>query len=183
VIGDVCGKGIEAAALTSLARHTLRGASRARRPARALRVLNEALLRERLDGKFCTACYLLLDARSDGVHITLSVAGHPLPQLVRVDGTIEGVGSYGTMLGVIEEPRLTDVEAILAPGDTLILFTDGLLGKDDRYRDEHDAIVALLHGGQGDVRERIQQKVSELAEGRQDDDVAVLTLKATGDGA
>jgi GAF domain-containing protein len=183
VIGDVCGKGIEAAALTSLARHTLRGASRARRPARALRVLNEALLREHLDGKFCTACYLLLDARSDGVHITLSVAGHPLPQLVRADGTIEGVGTYGTMLGVIEEPRLTDAEAILAPGDTLILFTDGLLGKDDRYRDEHEAIVALMHGGQGDVRERIQHKVSELAEGRQDDDVAVLTIKATGDGA
>jgi GAF domain-containing protein len=180
VIGDVCGKGIEAAALTSLARHTLRGASRANRPSRALRVLNEALLREQLDGKFCTACYLLLDPRPEGVGVTISVAGHPLPQRVKADGSIESVGSHGTMLGVIEDPKLTDVETMLLPGQTLVLFTDGLLGKDDRYREERDALVVLLNGdASGDVAERLGERIAEFAAGRRDDDVAVLILKAT----
>jgi GAF domain-containing protein len=180
VIGDVCGKGIEAAALTSLARHTLRGASRAHRPSRALRVLNEALLREKLDGKFCTACYLVLDPRPDGVTVTLSVAGHPLPQRVKADGSVESVGSHGTMLGVIEDPRLTDVETILLPGQTLVLFTDGLLGKDDRYLEERDALAALLNGGaSGDVGERLRTRIADFAADRRGDDVAVLILKAT----
>jgi GAF domain-containing protein len=181
VIGDVCGKGIEAAALTSLARHTLRGASRAHRPSRALRVLNEALLREKLDGKFCTACYLVLDPRPDGVAVTLSVAGHPLPQLVKADGSVESIGSHGTMLGVIEDPKLTDVGTLLLPGQTLVLFTDGLLGKDDRYLEERDALAALLDGGgSGDVSERLSERVTGFGADRRDDDVAVLILKATG---
>jgi serine phosphatase RsbU (regulator of sigma subunit) len=180
VIGDVCGKGIEAAALTSLARHTLRGASRTHRPSRALRVLNEALLREELDGKFCTACYLLLDPRPEGVAISLSVAGHPLPQRVKADGSVESIGSHGTMLGVIEDPRLTDVETLLLPGETLVLFTDGLLGKDDRYPDERDALAALLSdAGPAEVSERLREQITRSTMHRRDDDVAVLTLKAT----
>jgi GAF domain-containing protein len=180
VIGDVCGKGIEAAALTSLARHTLRGASRTHRPSRALRVLNESLLREELDGKFCTACYLLLDPRPEGVAISLSVAGHPLPQRVKADGSVESIGSHGTMLGVIEDPRLTDVETLLLPGETLVLFTDGLLGKDDRYPDERDALVALLsEAGPAEVSERLREQIARSTMHRRDDDVAVLTLKAT----
>jgi serine phosphatase RsbU (regulator of sigma subunit) len=85
------------------------------------------------------------------------------------------------MLGVIDDPTLNDAEVVLAPNDALVLFTDGLLGKDDRNRDERDALAAVLAGASdGDVLARIRERVAAVAQERQDDDVAVLVLRATG---
>ncbi len=98
VIGDVCGKGAEAATLTALARYTLRAAGRggtasSRRPQAVLTELNEALLRERLGYRFCTVLYASLAPRDDGVSVCVASGGHPLPLVVRTDGTVETVGS------------------------------------------------------------------------------------------
>jgi serine phosphatase RsbU (regulator of sigma subunit) len=183
VIGDVCGKGIEAAALTSLARYTLRAAFRTDSPSDVLRALNEALLHQQLDGKFCTVCIALVDPGPSGSDVIVSSAGHPLPQLVRPDGSTRSVGDHGTLLGVTEDVRLTDVRARLAPGDTLVLYTDGLLARSRQHLDEADQLREVFQlesdGRAGDtVKQRVERYVDELTGDQQDDDVAVLLLTA-----
>ncbi len=84
VMGDVCGKGPDAAAVTALARYTLRAAAmRERLPSRGLPVLNEALLRQRTDRRFCTVAYAYLESVESGVRLGFASGGHPLPLLVR----------------------------------------------------------------------------------------------------
>ncbi len=127
VIGDVCGKGAEAAAVTGLARHTLRAAAlQQRRPSKALAVLNETILRELADGRFCTVCYGLLRPGDGGVRLTTCSAGHPLPIVVRANGTLETIGKPGVILGVFEDLELSDHTVELCPGDSLVLYTDGV---------------------------------------------------------
>ena len=83
LVGDVCGKGVEAAALTGLARHTLRAVANVERPSEALVELNRALLRERIDGRFCTAALAYFEPPTAMAPASRSPsAGHPLPQLV-----------------------------------------------------------------------------------------------------
>lgn len=127
VIGDVCGKGPEAAAVTGLARYTLRAtALQQRRPSKALAVLNETILRELADGRFCTVCYALVRPGDQGVRLTTSSAGHPLPIVVRADGTVESIGRPGVILGVFDDIELSDHSVELCPGDSLVLYTDGV---------------------------------------------------------
>ena len=96
-MGDVCGKGPDAAAVTALARYTLRAAAmRERLPSQSLRVLNEALLRQRDDRRFCTVAYALLQPSEQGARVSCAIGGHPLPLLVRSDGGVEAIGSPGT---------------------------------------------------------------------------------------
>jgi serine phosphatase RsbU (regulator of sigma subunit) len=187
VIGDVCGKGIEAAALTSLARYTLRAAFRRDSPSDVLRTLNEALLQQELDGKFCTVCLVLVEPSPTGSDVIVSSAGHPLPQLVRPDGSARSVGEHGTLLGVTEDVRLSDVHARLAPDETLVLYTDGLLPRARQHLDEADQLREVFEPGNGGdggdgVKERVERYVEELTGDQQDDDVAVLLLTARSGG-
>ncbi|WP_421121827.1 SpoIIE family protein phosphatase [Aquihabitans daechungensis] len=130
VVGDVCGRGPDAAALTGLVRHTLRTAVvREQAPSRVLRQTNEAMLQQIDDARFCTAAYLrveLTDPRSGRVRLSASSAGHPRPVLVRADGRVELLDCAGTLLGVVPDPDLTDVHAELGPGDAVVLYTDGV---------------------------------------------------------
>ena len=130
LVGDVCGKGLEAAALTGLARHTLRAVANAKRPSEALGELNRALLRERIDGRFCTVALAMLEtSEDDGTRVTVAVGGHPLPQHVSRTGAAASVGRHGTLLGVAETVSLEDDTVTLGPGEALVLFTDGIVGK------------------------------------------------------
>ena len=107
VMGDVCGKGPDAAAVTALARYTLRAAAmRERLPSRGLHVLNEALLRQRTDRRFCTVAYAYLESVDSGVQARLRQRGHPLPLLVRPNGEVLAVGAPGTLLGRGARPEL-----------------------------------------------------------------------------
>jgi serine phosphatase RsbU (regulator of sigma subunit) len=127
---DVCGKGVEAAALTGLARHTLRALFEVASPSDALGELNRALLRERLDGRFCTVAYVNIEPDPQGgARLTLACGGHPLPHFIAGDGSTSLVGRYGTLIGVTEDPRIEDVEIRLSPGEAIVLFTDGILRK------------------------------------------------------
>jgi PAS domain S-box-containing protein len=128
VMGDVCGKGAEAAAVTALARYTIRSAVvRHRSPSGILRWLNDAMLRQRLDpGRFATVTCARLDLEPEGVCATVASGGHPCPMILRSTGLVEQLGSPGTLLGVVPEVRLTDRTTRLAPGDAVIFFTDGL---------------------------------------------------------
>jgi serine phosphatase RsbU (regulator of sigma subunit) len=183
-MGDVCGKGPDAAAVTALARYTLRAAAmRERVPSRSLAVLNEALLRQRSDRRFCTVAYALLERQEHGVLAAVSMGGHPLPLLLRADGTVETVGAPGTLLGVVGDPHLEDHEVLLERGDTLVFYTDGVIESragsngvlDERRLAE---LVATCAGLDADA---IAAKVEEAAvlsqKGRPKDDIAVLVLR------
>ena len=128
VMGDVSGKGAEAAAVTALARYTLRtAAARRRSPAAILRWVGEAMLdQDATGGRYCTIACAHVDLARSPARLTVACGGHPLPALRRADGTVEPVGVPGTLLGLLPEPELQDRSTELRPGDTLVLYTDGL---------------------------------------------------------
>lgn len=183
VVGDVCGKGAEAATLTGMVRHTIRSVGDLDRPSDALAFVNRALLREELDGRFCTVAVVLLEPDDgDGARATVSVAGHPLPQVLTADGRVQRVGRHGTLLGVTANVQLHDEPIRLAPGDALVLYTDGLIAKDEITGEEPSSLLGALAGGRWgsaqEVRDRIAAFVDQTAQVH--DDVAVLVLRATG---
>jgi PAS domain S-box-containing protein len=191
VIGDVCGKGAEAAATTALVRYTVRAAAARRRsPAGILRWLNEAMLRQRdslpAARRFCTIALVRLDLRDEAVRVVAASGGHPLPRLLRADGSVARLGEPGTLVGVTEELAVTDVNARLAPGDTLVLYTDGLIeaGAPRRLWTPSDLDEALRQAGSGGG-EGLQRVVDQLAAAALGDlaadprdDVAVLAVRA-----
>jgi serine phosphatase RsbU (regulator of sigma subunit) len=127
MVGDVCGKGAEAAALTGFLRHTSAAYARQEScPARVLELVNRAMLEQELDGRFATAILAHLRFEESGVQLTLAVAGHPAALLTRADGDVAELGAGGTLLGVLEDPAIERVTRTLAPGDSLALYTDGL---------------------------------------------------------
>jgi serine phosphatase RsbU (regulator of sigma subunit) len=183
VVGDVCGKGVEAATLTGLARHTLRAISAVDRPSAALHALNRALLREALDGRFVTVVYALIERdRERGARVRVSSAGHPLPRRITNRGTAEPVGNPGTLLGILAEPHLEDVELRLDPGEMLVLYTDGILRRTEIAEDEPTALLESLAGAPpdsaADARERVERYLHEVFAAEQEDDVAVLFVRA-----
>jgi serine phosphatase RsbU (regulator of sigma subunit) len=127
VVGDVSGKGVQAATVTGLVRDVTRVLVRDGRPLEdALIRLNETLV-ERGGGRFCTLCLAAVARRDDGlVDVTLHLAGHDQPVLVHADGTTELVGTCGTALGLLDSIKSPYVKLALAPGDTLIFYTDGV---------------------------------------------------------
>lgn len=129
VMGDVCGKGPEAARLTAFARYTLRAAAvQEECPRAAVELLNSAMVRDSdgADTRFLTLAYLRATVATGGVTARLVLAGHPQPLILRADGTVEATGQPGGLLGVMDDPDLRDCELRLGPGDALLLFTDGV---------------------------------------------------------
>jgi PAS domain S-box-containing protein len=182
VVGDVCGKGPDAAAVTALARYTLRAAAmRERLPSRGLQVLNEALLRQRTDRRFCTVAYAYLETVASGVRLGFASGGHPLPLLVRPDGTVEPVGAAGTLLGVVADPTFEDRSVDLSPGDALVFYTDGVIEDRGDGGLEEEQLLALLSGCAGKGADAIAARVEEEAirsrNGYPRDDIAVLVLR------
>lgn len=184
LIGDVCGKGAEAAALMGFVRFTIRAASRQdTRPSEALVKLNRALLEELRTGdggEFCTAAIVRFRLQEGGARVTVAVAGHPLPIIIRADGTLEEAGTPGTLLGVFEELDVTDTIVELRAGDTVVMLTDGVFeaGREEGWQDE--AIPRLLADSAGlptnVIADRILAAVSGV-EDRRTDDVAVLVIQ------
>ena len=96
VIGDVCGKGAEAAAVTALARYTIRTAAvRRRSPAAILRWLNDAMLRQDRDGRFCTIACVHIDTSRPRIRLAVACGGHPPALLRRAGGEVEDLGAPG----------------------------------------------------------------------------------------
>ncbi|MFJ4871462.1 PP2C family protein-serine/threonine phosphatase [Streptomyces sp. NPDC088757] len=127
-VGDVAGKGPRAAALTGLVRHTVRAVGRSTAdPADLLRAVNTALLDEPAPTRrFCTTACATLRPEGSGMRLALALGGHPHPLLRRSDGTVVPVGHPGTLLGVVDGPRLRTVHHTLDPGDLLLFYTDGV---------------------------------------------------------
>jgi sigma-B regulation protein RsbU (phosphoserine phosphatase) len=127
VIGDVCGKGVEAAAFTAAVRYAVRTAGGlTASPADVLSIVNATLLREDWSGRFATLVLVRVEQGPTAWHLTVASAGHPAPMLRRLDGTVEHLTSDGTIVGILPEATFTQTRAQLHPGDSLLLFTDGL---------------------------------------------------------
>jgi serine phosphatase RsbU (regulator of sigma subunit) len=179
VIGDVTGKGAQAAALTGLVRHTLRTAARYEaRPRDVLATVNRALLEERggAGGSYCTValCRVSL-ARS--ARATLCCAGHPMPMVVRADGEVEPVGRHGSVLGWVPDPDLHEVEFALGAGEALVLYTDGVTEARTTGEAYGSAgLDQLLRAAAGQDADGIAARVDRAAAraGERRDDVAVL---------
>ncbi len=191
VIGDVVGKGAEAAAVLALARYTIRAiATRESQPSAVLTGLNEAMLRqrrERGDYKFCTATYARLETNEgdtvQGARVTVSRGGHSPPYLLKADGSIYKIGQPGRAIGVFDDANLTEQEANLAPGDTLVFYTDGVLearSPDGLFFGER-RLMSLLHSSVGldasTIARRIERTVLNFQEQTPRDDIAVLVLR------
>ncbi|MFB8029332.1 MULTISPECIES: PP2C family protein-serine/threonine phosphatase [unclassified Streptomyces] len=189
-LGDVCGKGAKAAAVTSLARYTLRAAAvYDPDPAAVLGNLNTVLNHEYngTDPRFCTVVFGLLtpDTQRGGFRITLASGGHPPALLMRADGTAGYLPTPGgQLIGVLPDAHISTTTVRLAPGDTLLLHTDGLTeahtvagGDDGRYGD--DALLdfgralapTTACGAIGAVRDLLDTFGTGV-----DDDTAVLAV-------
>jgi PAS domain S-box-containing protein len=127
VLGDVCGKGAEAASLTALTRYTVRTAAMYEQDtAGVLRVLNEALLRQRGDYRFTTLVFCVVDLSGERPLLRTACGGHPRPLCLRADGTVQALGATGPLLGVLPAATFTEEQVVLDRGDSLALYTDGL---------------------------------------------------------
>jgi PAS domain S-box-containing protein len=190
-IGDVRGKGVEAASVTALARYTIRAVTlKNDRPSEVLAALNEAMLRQLPEDRFCTAACVRLEPQdgSAGVRVDVSRAGHPPPLMVRSGGEVEEVGCSGRVLGVFPDAELRDTSLRLMPGETLVLYTDGVTearSPDGDFFGE-GKLRHLLSSCAGcdavTLARRIKGVVLDFQEGYPRDDLAILVLRA-GDGA
>jgi serine phosphatase RsbU (regulator of sigma subunit) len=147
VLGDVCGKGPAAAAVTGLVRHALWAAAQQDPdPAHVLPLVNRALIRE--EGPYCTLVYTMVDPTRTPVRLQLVRAGHPAPLLRRADGTTSVLlpdSDFGLMLGAFDDVQHPVQQIDLHPGDSLVLYTDGFTEGASCYkqRDSED-LAAIL---------------------------------------
>ncbi len=194
-IGDVCGKGADAAAVTSLARHTLRATAMRGDdpPDELLRSLNSTMLAEGpLAYQFCTVALASFSAGDgDGsTRASVSSGGHPLPIVLRSDGTVEAFGEPGTLLGVVPEPDLVSTETELHRGDTVIFYTDGITEArtPDGMIGFHGLLAAVRDCAgcaAAEVAERIEQSLLDIQTTELRDDVALVVAQiaaGSGDG-
>jgi PAS domain S-box-containing protein len=183
VIGDVLGKGAEAAAVTALARYTVRAvAGRSPSPAATLGTLNDEMLRQRNpDRRFVTAVLARLEPHADGgARLVVASGGHPPPVLLRASGDAEVVPCPGTLLGVEHDARSFDQEIELRPGDTLVLYTDGVTEASREHPLAPEDLGAALRASAPDGAAAVAREVVQLAEvgaaGAPRDDLAVLVV-------
>lgn len=200
VVGDVRGKGVEAAAVTGLARHTIRSIALSEpRPSAILAHLNRVLLAAEADRvaalrsfeepaweltepRFCTVTLAIIEPLVRGAGAVVCSGGHPLPLLARAGGAVEAVGRPGSLLGALPEIELHDVDIELGPGDALICFTDGIV---ERHRGrayfEETGIAAVVRAAgpvdAATLAARIEDEARNLFTDQPHDDMAVLIAR------
>ncbi|QTE01293.1 SpoIIE family protein phosphatase [Streptomyces cyanogenus] len=186
-IGDVCGTGPNAAAVTGLARHALRLLAREGLSGPAvLERLNSAILDEGDRSRFLTLLYGELRPQEDGsAELKVVCAGHPLPLRLRQDGTVTAAAEPQPLLGVIEDLELYEETVSLDPGDVLLCVTDGVTERregtrmlgDDGLADVLTTCTGLTAGA---VAARIMRAVERFASDAPSDDMAILAMRVPG---
>ncbi|MGW7299664.1 SpoIIE family protein phosphatase [Streptomyces sp. NPDC054829] len=186
-IGDVCGTGPNAAAVTGLARHALRLLAREGLSGPAvLERLNSAILDEGARSRFLTLLYGELRPQEDGsAELKVVCAGHPLPLRLRQDGTVEPAAEPQPLLGVMEDLELYEQTVTLDPGDVLLCVTDGVTERREGTRmlgdDGLTEVLTTCTGlTAGAVAARIMRAVERFAQDAPSDDMAILAMRVPG---
>ncbi len=186
VVGDVCGKGPEAAAVTALVRHSIRAFAFVRAsPAQVLGAVNEVMLGHALAQRFATVVVVRLDLTSKRARAVVAAAGHPPPVVLARDGSSHCPSMQGMMLGVRSGSNVLDFELELEQGSTLVLYTDGLLDAGAPLRGlTSRQLCSLLADQAGAGPTAIVQRLEQLAlasgAGRLRDDVAIVAARVDG---
>ncbi|MEU3306768.1 SpoIIE family protein phosphatase [Nocardiopsis sp. NPDC055551] len=185
-IGDVCGTGPEAAAVTGLARHTLRALAREGfTPAHIMQRLNMAILDENTSTRFLTMLYGEMTPATDGtggMRVRMVSAGHPLPMRLNQKGRVETFGSSQPLLGAFEDVGFTTESVDIHPGEVVLAVTDGVTERrsgNDMLGDEGlEEIFSHAAGLTAQaVISRIERELEEYAPGGNADDTAMLVLR------
>ncbi|MDP9329933.1 MAG: SpoIIE family protein phosphatase [Actinomycetota bacterium] len=181
LIGDVCGKGAEAAALVGVLRHAARAlAAQHLRPSTLLHNLNEVLLEQETEGRFCTMCVAKIRTDGQTRSLTVATAGHPRPFLVRADGTVLELPTRGTLLGVYEVISTEPYSSELGPGDTLVMYTDGVTERPNGDVSAQRDVAGLLAGAEAcSVPELLARIETDITPGSLLDDAAIVVLRIT----
>jgi sigma-B regulation protein RsbU (phosphoserine phosphatase) len=184
VVGDACGKGAKAAALTGTARWCLRTVVLGDwTPAQALQRLNEVILRghDSLERYATLALASVQPLPGGGADLTLALAGHPHPLVLRRDGSVDAIGASAPVAGWLPDATYTDVMVHLGRDDILVMFTDGTLDVvSGRGSMDDTQLRALLTAAPGHTAAQVAETLDErLSRGHLSDDAAFLVIQAT----
>lgn len=182
-IGDVSGKGPEAAAIAGLARHTLRALGfHERSPSKLLTTLHETLLAGEAHGEFCTVCCALLQPHARGAELSIACGGHPPPIIRRRDGTVEVATCTGPLLGIPVNLAFAEQSVALAPGDIVVLYTDGVT--EAHHRNQalfgEERLIEVIGRADNDVdavADDIVAAVTDYGPAEPRDDLAVVVVQ------
>lgn len=191
LIGDVSGRGPRAAALTALARYTLRAAAiGASSPSAVLAVLNDVVRRELENSylgeeRFLTVAYLTVRPSEEGFDVHLACGGHPYPIARRADGGVEELFCEGDLIGAFEVHEATDRTVRLHVDDFLVLVTDGVTEArhdDDQFGERRlaEIVGASSATAASDLADEIESAVLRYLEGQAQDDVAIVVVRIPG---
>ncbi len=174
--------------MTALARHTIRAlAVRTSQPSDVLRGLHDAIARSDVDS-FCTALYLTAEPADDGVQVCLSAGGHHLPLRVGPDGQVAEVGRVGHLLGMLEPLQLHDESVTLAPGEALVLYTDGVIEAQqgsELFGEArlHEVLAEHCDAGAQELADAVAAAAVSFQGQHTRDDIAVVVLRAGASSA
>jgi len=182
-IGDVCGKGQDAAAMTAAARHAIRALAHVHdSPEAVLAAANEVLLAGDYDERYVSVKLAFLERGENSVWVRLGGSGHPGPAVVRADGRVEILEGDGLPLGLFADAEPSHQELELGEGDLLFFYTDGVTEArsaeleffDDRLA---DALAATAGRSAAETVRAVQELVTGFSEGELRDDVTILAVK------
>ncbi len=187
VIGDVCGTGPAAAAITGLARHTVASTAwLGLTPEAVLNHLNDTLLRRNVSS-FLTLAYGTVTLAERRVELDLAIGGHPLPIVVRADGSTAALGVPGTLLGVFSDLKVEPQPTALHPGDVVVFYTDGVTDVSPPFDLSDDELMAMVTKAAADASsaDQIADDLSDalaaiLPIDERNDDIALLVARVTG---
>jgi phosphoserine phosphatase RsbU/P len=180
IVGDVCGKGIRVAAMAAMAKQAMRASCiLAVGPAESLSLASQILTGQLGEDSFVSSVVAMIDI--DGCLVTASRAGHPPPILVS-GGVVQLLENGGLLLGVIDDPTYENSTRKLQPGDTLVLYTDGVLearqGRElfgtERFL---EILLRYASGGARSISDRIAEACTSFSGGRLRDDFTVMVIK------
>jgi serine phosphatase RsbU (regulator of sigma subunit) len=185
-IGDVCGKGQDAAAMTAAARHAIRALAHVKSsPVDVLAAANDVLLAGDYDERFVTVKLAFLQQTGRGVQVRLGGAGHPGPAVVRADGRVEIMDGGGLPLGLFPDIQPNHADLELSAGDLLFFYTDGVTearNTAQQFFEDHlaDSLAADVTRTAAQTVRAVQELVTRFSRGELRDDVTIVAVKVGG---